>query len=314
MQSPHMIGKRKRGRPAKRRRVPIIPYIQCKQWIQSMGFRNATQYYNYTKLYVVPPGTPVHPAATYKDEYEGDPIFYGTRPPIILTYNEAQKLCLDAGVKTSGEYTKFRKMHNQGKTHGKLPTYPYDYPRWKDQWVSYGEFLKTGSLTFALWKVRLKDVTYEQAKSYVHQFNLQTWEQWKQWSKTNCPPFLTKWPERRYAEQFSTSDWLGTDINSRIANRVKQPGCWALIHDRTKPNNEFLLKIFPGGSLEAKWVCKRDKLLLMRIYKFESELKEQVEKIIKQFSLYYDPKSCEITATDINQLRYNLDNILLIER
>ena len=96
---------------------------------------------------------------------------------------------------------------------------PYDPGNiYKDNWISYGDWLGTGRIANQF----IKYLEFSKAKEFVHKLKFKNIEEWRSYCQTNnFPKFLPKNPNQTYKNNgwISFGDWLG---NFRIATQHRE--------------------------------------------------------------------------------------------
>lgn len=280
----------------------------AKKWVQKMGFRSYMQFRNYAKRYYLPNFIPQTPQDAYRNEYEGDTLFFGYKPPIILPYQQSQQLVQKLKIKTLIEYRAYVKKHEVHKICMRLPTHPYKCPSWKPFWTCWGDFLGTGSLSP---KQRSQLILpFEEAKAFVHQLHLKNHNEWLEYAKSgNRPNFIPRLPERKYP-QYNYKEWLGIGGFYSLDTRMKQFGVWVITHDKHDQLNVLNLELFKAGKAQAKLQCKTLNKTIMRMYTYEHDLQQEVSSILDRNCSSVDGNT--FVTNNFQQLRYELDMTLLI--
>mmetsp|Transcript_45950 Transcript_45950/g.146697 ORF Transcript_45950/g.146697 Transcript_45950/m.146697 type:complete len:713 (-) Transcript_45950:8-2146(-) len=121
-----------------------------------------------------------------------------------LPYEEARKWIQAKGVKTANEW---REMCRKKQLPPNIPGCPYRI--YKNEWVSWGEWLGTGT------KARMTRtyLPFEEAQEWARQQGLQNQREWFQLCKSRKLPYLFPTnPNRTYKDKgwISWGHWLGT--------------------------------------------------------------------------------------------------------
>lgn len=272
-----------------------------------MGFRSTNQFIKYQQTFKLPLNIPTNPRLTYK-EYEGDTIFFGKRAPRYLTYLQGRELVRSLKLTSTPQYFKHVAEHETHKTCYRLPRRPDMLKSWEPYWTGWNDFLNTNNKSPS--QRRAEFLSYEEAKAFVHQLKLKSRAEWDEWAATSCPSFLPKLPERTYSDQFALKDWLGLDVVSALETRMEQPGVWAILWDSQDARNVFQLRTFKGGRGESELYAKQHNLRIIRMYTYEYEFLPEVQRVISQNSSSFVDHT--FVATNFNQLRFDLDMMLLI--
>ena len=142
-------------------------------------------------------GLPFNPNSSYKDQWQAWGVFLGTGRTATKSwpsYEEAQRIAQQAGIKSSLEYKKRYKELG-------LPSSPYR--NYKKQWQDWGVFLGTG------WAATKNFPSYEKAQRIAQQAGITTN---KEYNKRYKELGLPSTPNRTYKEQWQAwGVFLGTE-------------------------------------------------------------------------------------------------------
>ena len=179
----------------------FLSYEDLQKIVQEAGVRTIKEYQNYRKKHPEL-NLPFDPNLVYKDRWTGWGDFLGTGYKVrknFLSYEDAQSIMQEAGVKTSEEYKIYRKKHPELN----LPSDPPVV--YKDHWTDWGDFLGTG------YKHSKNFVSYEEAQSIVQEAEVRTAEEYKIYRKKHPELNLPFNPPVVYKDKWTDwGDFLGT--------------------------------------------------------------------------------------------------------
>lgn len=284
------------------------PYEQYKFWARRMGFRNYKQLMRYTTTHILPEGFPVSPRHTYKDEYEGDSIFFGEKVPLIMPYKDAIRIVHRLQFKNLKEYRKYVRETQSSKPHMRLPMHPNR--AWPDEWVDWGTYLGNGQVS----NRKRNFLPYKEAMAFVHQLKLKGEKEWKLYAKSdNRPDFIPHNPWESYKDEFTgMRSWLGTDLLQQVTTRVEGYGVVGILQCGLNQPNVFSYNTFPGGTAQALLYCRQHNLKTVRLYRLEVDLMPRFMEVIRQNSSSFE--NMEFVAINIHEILFNLDMELIIVR
>jgi len=130
-------------------------------------------------------------------------------------YAEAQKISITAGIKTGSAYK--IAWQNGGFPEG-MPSKPNVVYKRTEEWISWGEFLKTGRVAdhLKVWR------DFEKAKDYVRGLKLPRVKDWVALANSgNLPVDIPKKPQETYRNKGWTDfgDWLGLELGRSSGRR-----------------------------------------------------------------------------------------------
>ena len=127
------------------------------------------------------------------------------------SFHQARKYIRKLGLKSYNDYQKYRRgtFPEKGKLPRDIPSNPIKV--YGDQWTNLGDYLGY-RVGFSQWR------EFEKARSFVHDRNLKSGEEWKKYcdgelpSKVKLPIDIPKYPIGVYRRKGwqSMGDWLGT--------------------------------------------------------------------------------------------------------
>lgn len=133
--------------------------------------------------------------------------YISTKKNIFYEYNTAVEFLKNKNIKTVKQFRKLKKINNWTF----LPSNPEKY--YKDKFISYNIFLSNNSIS----NKKKKFFTYNEAKNYLKDKNLNSYKEYKNYIKYNNIDFLPKNPIDYYKmEYISNGDFLSNfNISSK---------------------------------------------------------------------------------------------------
>jgi hypothetical protein len=132
---------------------------------------------------------------------------------IFKTYKEAKEYVLPLGLKNVSDWKQYSKS---GLRPEDIPSHPQD--AYKEDWIGWGDFFGTGEKNYK----NIKNKSFDEARKYVHNLNLNTGDEWREYCKSGKKPFdIPSFPNRIYKENgwISMGDWLGT---GKVSNKLRK--------------------------------------------------------------------------------------------
>ena len=122
-----------------------VPIEQAKLFVKKNNIKSKGEWIEYVKRNNIPVNIPLNPYGVYNrtNEWMGWTDFFGRsnmyRPPRstkgnYMNFEDAKKWIKKNGIKTSREYTNFKRPDN-------LPRSPHKVLQWKNQWKGWADFL-----------------------------------------------------------------------------------------------------------------------------------------------------------------------------
>jgi hypothetical protein len=123
---------------------------------------------------------------------------------IFVAFEEARATVRSVTLKNMAEWREWR------KTARHIPSQPQVV--YKDQWVSWGDWLGTGRTQ------KKTFLPFTEGRAYVRSIGLKGTEAWCKWSKAERPENIPSSPQIVYKDEWvSWGDWLGTGKACRRA-------------------------------------------------------------------------------------------------
>jgi superfamily II DNA or RNA helicase len=193
------------------------PFNEARAFIHGLKFKNQAEWREYCFSANKPDDIPTSPNSTYREEgwvSLGDWLGTGTiatRSREYRSFKEARAFVHTLGLKSGDEWKKYCQSDEKPKD---IPNAPFIVYSGKG-WIGWGDWLGTG---FVAWSKR-KNLSFNEARSFVHKLNLRTQSEWIAYCKSgNKPDDIPKNPNEAYRDKgwSGYGDWLGT---GRIASQ-----------------------------------------------------------------------------------------------
>ena len=200
-------------------RIKFKNFEDARRFVRKLELKNQKEWQKYVKGEYTnkplrPSDIPAKPSRTYKDKgwiSLGDWLGTGSIASRLMKYRkfeDAREFVRKLQLRNQAEW----KNYVKGKYYNKLQI-PPDIPKAPDQvykrkgWISWGDWLGTGSIASRLMKYR----KFEDAKDFVRKLQLKNYNDWKKISKKFIPEDIPKAPDQVYKNKgwISWGDWLG---------------------------------------------------------------------------------------------------------
>ncbi|MCY3973206.1 MAG: DEAD/DEAH box helicase family protein, partial [Candidatus Dadabacteria bacterium] len=187
------------------------PFEEARQYVRSLGLKNAKEWFKYTKTSDFPKDIPVAVNRIYKGKgwvSMGDWLGTGTIASHLIQYRsfqEAREYVRSLNLKSSAGWRKYTKT--TGFPHD-IPTDPAQAYRDKG-WVGFGDWLGTGNIAPS----QREYCSFGEAREYARSLRLRSFKEWRRHTKTSdFPDYIPVSPHETYKDKgwVSTGDWLGT--------------------------------------------------------------------------------------------------------
>ena len=195
------------------------PFYEARKFVQGLKLSNVREYE--LLRYELPSDIPRGPINIYKKDWINWGDFLGTgriadQKKKFLNYKNAKLELEKLGIK-SGSH--FSILFKEKKVPTGIPSSPEDKYKRTGEWISWGDFLGTG--TIADQKKIFYD--YDIAKQYIQKLQIKSMNEFRKFAKNGkIPEKIPKNPENKYKRDgtwLSWGDFLGTQ---RLANYNKQ--------------------------------------------------------------------------------------------
>jgi superfamily II DNA or RNA helicase len=193
-------------------KIEYYTYEEAKAVVHPMGLESRSHWYQYIKSSDFNLKLPKAPQHKYKNNNFSWGDFLGTgnvapQNMEFLSYEEAKKIVHPLSIKTQKDWFIYAKSYSFNK---KLPSDPNGYYRRLGNWISWGDFLGTGTIA----SQNMEFLSYEEAKKIVHLLNFKSQRDWFEYIKSsNFDNRLPKSPYNSYSRTNEWKDWgdfLGT--------------------------------------------------------------------------------------------------------
>jgi superfamily II DNA or RNA helicase len=188
----------------------FLPFDEARDVVRKMGLKSEKEFREFIKNkgdLKIPSG----PARTYKNEgwlSMGD--FLGTERIAdqlreYKSFNDAKIFAHTLGLKSRTEWRSFCKS---GKKPSLIPANP-DQVYKSDGWISFGDFLGTGTISPRLIIYR----SFNEARKFVQSLGLKTVKEWEKYCRDGKRPNdIPSYPSNTYKKKgwVNWGDWLGT--------------------------------------------------------------------------------------------------------
>ena len=183
-----------------------MPFEEAREFVRKMQFKNANDWYDYSKSNEKPLDIPNTPYKVYKHEgWIGYGDWLGTgRVSInneLRSFIETKDFVKKVGLKSSKDWRAYCKS---GKKPIDIPYAPQD--KYKE-WISWADFFGTKN------KRNIKYLTFNESRKEIIKLNLKSNKDWREYSKSsNRPRNIPANPDGIYKGEgwISWSDFLGT--------------------------------------------------------------------------------------------------------
>jgi len=195
----------------------FVSFTDARKFVRKLKISSQTEWVNkYCKSGNKPDNIPANAHHIYKKEWVSWGDFLGTKNIApsdrqFRSFKDARKFVQKLKLKNREDWKEFVKSNEFPLDIPKDPTKSY-----KKEWVSWGDFLGTGSVQ----NQQKKFWSFEKAKKYVHQLGLKNTQDWRRYCKsTKKPEQIPAIAEIYYKNKGwkSMGDWLGTGA---IANQT----------------------------------------------------------------------------------------------
>jgi hypothetical protein len=187
----------------------FLPFPEARTYMRRLGLKNRDAYWAWLKSGKRPKTIPYSPEKVYKHtgwKDLGDWLGTGNtgqQRKLRMSYEQAKKYVQAVGLKTQQEFFQWR------KTKERPDTIPPDPKRVYAEFKSWGEFLGTERIA----NQNKEYGSYEETKSFLKPFGIQSMEHYYQLCKMDViPNHIPKRPYAYYRKQgtwVSVSDFLG---------------------------------------------------------------------------------------------------------
>jgi hypothetical protein len=196
-------------------------FEDARRFACGLNLKNYKEWQNYCKSNNIPDDMSRAPDQKYKDEWVSWGDFLGTRRiatnlRIYRGFEDTKEFAHSLKLKNANDWRRFCKSDRKPDN---ISSHPYEI--YKDEWVSWGDFLGTGVISA---KERSKNFrSFEDARRFVQSLNLKTIHNWKEFCKSDRKPDnipSAPWSSYQNKGWTGIKDFLGTDFVSFEDARV----------------------------------------------------------------------------------------------
>eukprot|EP00947_MAST-08B_sp_MAST-8B-sp1_P001943 g1943.t1 len=231
---------------AGRKKCDYLPFASARAWVQQRNLKSAKEWQECSKSGQRPSNIPSHPYEVYRGKgwvsmmdflgFEGKAR---AKKGDYLPFESARAWVQQRNLKSQKEWKAWSKS---GQRPSNIPSHPDEVYRGKG-WVSMPDWLgcernkgggqKGDYLPFA------------SARAWVHQRNLKSYKEWKEWSKSGQRPSnIPSGPRRVYQDKgwVSMMDWLGTNTTAGVKRDFlpyEEARAWVHQHCNLKSKKEW---------------------------------------------------------------------------
>ena len=239
--------------------MELKPFDQAKRFVHSLNLKTVKQWKEYTKENKLPIGIPTNPNREFQNEWQSWGDWLGTgaiaaKDKQFMSYEYCKQFISNLNLDGKDKYISWQSAN----TNSGCPSRP-DYI-YKDEWVSWGEFLGTGRIADQYKHQNF--LSYEKAKAYLAPLSFKNEDDFFEWAKTDeRPNFIPASPRKTYVNTFiSMGDFLSSGTyrtkdflsyeECRDLVQTKQFNCqeefkeWIKIH-----KNDYLIPTRPDQAI-----------------------------------------------------------------
>ena len=162
-----------------------LSYKKAQKFVESLQLISQEEWQEYCKSGNKPDDIPANPRGVYKNKgWNGMGDWLGTETvanqnKIYLSYKKAQEFVQSLNLKGQKEWLVYCALGN------KPDDIPYKVERtYKKEWLSWGEFLGTGTVAFHLKQYR----PFNEAKEFVRTLGIKNHKEWNDYCKSGEKP------------------------------------------------------------------------------------------------------------------------------
>jgi hypothetical protein len=223
-----------------------------------------------------------------------------------LTYEEMKTLAQARGLKSRQQFFDYY------DTHKPLYFSRFPYNLYKEEWVSWADFLGTNNLFNSdANKIKAKSLKpYWEAVRQLQPLKLTSHKEYKRMVKSGELPGFSLYPDNHYKEEWTSwPDYLSKNVAIKIEMAQSSKPIWVVVHTSGDPENVvWFLKI---SSIELLHEQIKPGWKILAKYWYEENLHEIVWNIIERNSNSHFDKEQRL-CNNVNQLLWELSSELLI--
>lgn len=219
----------------------------------------------------------------------------------FLSYTEAREFM-------HGELIPSRKNFHEWWDRNKpkaIPRFPY---RVYKEWTSWNDFLGTnnefGLNTTRTWR------PMEEAALWVHSLRIESYTKWLDYCKeTGLPNDIPTRPDLVYRNWKTWGHWLGNRPveTLEMIKEAQRLQIYYIIHEADVPQNVFTFGVEPMGPTVFKERWEREKFDIMRMFWFDPEHSNHIQRIIDGLSTPYLDNMNQRICPNMWEINYYLE-------
>lgn len=191
--------------------ISFKDFKEARRYVRRLNLKSEHELREYYKVNTRPKDIPSNPGKTYKDNgwiSMGDWLGTGriaTQKIEYLSYKQVKKYVIEKKITTQKQWNK-----NKLNLPKNIPSNP-NQTYANEGWVSWGDFLATGFVSFNLRKY----LPFKDARLYARSLGFSSVKEWKKHVKTKSfPKNIPMIPRQSYKDSgfIDMADWLGSDI------------------------------------------------------------------------------------------------------
>jgi hypothetical protein len=187
-----------------------FPFEKSKLLVHTFNLKSKSEWSKFCLSDKKPFSIPSSPQIVYRNKWAGWGDFLGTfvvapQNQIFVKYDEASKIVTKLGIKTHGQWTKFKKSKDFHKYNlPKAPEIVYDKKGWSGYPIFFGKEI-------------IKKLSFKKSKEFVLKLNIKNLVEWQVYSKNERPNFIPSNPQNYYKDKWkSWKDFLGTSKDKKF--------------------------------------------------------------------------------------------------
>ena len=197
-------------------------FESAREFVRSLGLKNQKEWNEFRISKQMPDDIPSNPNYTYKNKgWKGYGDFTGSgtvgpKDHLFCSFTDLKNLVRKLKLKSRKEWQEYYKSDNKRND---IPSRPEN--AYKKEWISWGDFLGTGTIASFNKKYR----SFEDAREFVHALGVTGQQQWqKEYVKSgNKPDDIPSNPQKVYEKEWKGwGDWTGTG-NVAPSNKQYRP-------------------------------------------------------------------------------------------
>jgi len=197
-------------------------FQEARSFVHQFKFKSEKEWRDFCKSQLKPKDIPSNPANIYQHVgwiSLGDWLgtgFIATRERTYRNYEEAKKFVHALKLKSGDEWLLYCKS---GVKPNDIPIKP-NKTYLNKGWISMGDWLGTGTISNV--NKNKKYFSFEDARTFVRNLELENFYQWEAYAKSeNRPIYIPVHPERTYKNDgwISFNDWIGAQSSRKKTNK-----------------------------------------------------------------------------------------------